>query len=41
MSNKEIDLAKELAEIESSKFEKMMEAMGPETMVEMAKAGPE
>lgn len=37
----EISRAKELSEIESNRFEQMVEAIGKETVVAMAQAGPE
>jgi major vault protein len=41
--NKELELskAKNLIEVESDKFEKIMAAIGPETLVSIANAGPE
>lgn len=41
MADIEIHKAKELAEIESSKFQAMIDALGQETMVALANAGPE
>ncbi len=41
MTDLEIDTQKKLAQIESEKFQKTIEALGKETLVEMAKAGPE
>jgi len=37
----EITKAKALADIETSKFNKIMDAFGKNTMLEIAKAGPE
>ncbi len=37
----ELVKAKELAEIETKKFSETVEAIGPETLVAMAQAGPE
>ena len=37
----ELDTAKKLSEIEGAKFKKTMEALGRETIVQMARAGPE
>lgn len=37
----EINKAKELAEIESKKFEEMIDAIGSETIVSISNAGPE
>jgi major vault protein len=37
----EIFRAKELAAIESKKFDDMIQAIGPQTIVAMSKAGPE
>jgi major vault protein len=41
LANLEIERAKSLAEIESNKFEQMISAIGPQTIVAMSKAGPE
>jgi len=37
----EIKKAKELSKIESEKFEKIIQAIGPETIIAMSRAGPE
>ena len=39
--NLEIKKAKEMAEIEASKFKNLVSAIGKETIVSMARAGPE
>ena len=41
MHTVEIDKSRKLAEIESNKFEEMVKAIGRETVVSIAKAGPE
>jgi len=41
MADLEIQTNKELAAIEAEKFQKTIESLGKETLVEMAKAGPE
>jgi len=41
ISNLEIERAKQLGEIESKKFEEMIQAIGPQTIVAMSRAGPE
>jgi len=41
LANLEIERAKQLGEIESNKFEQMIAAIGPQTIVAMSKAGPE
>jgi len=41
LANLEIERAKSLAEIESNKFEQMISAIGPQTIIAMSKAGPE
>jgi len=41
LSELEIFRAKELAAIESKKFEDMISAIGPQTIIAMSKAGPE
>jgi len=41
ISDLEIDRVKRLSEIESKKFEEMISAIGPQTIVAMARAGPE
>ena len=37
----QIETERELAKIESEKFKKTMDALGTETVIAMAKAGPE
>jgi len=41
VSDHEIDKEDNLSKIESGKFKEMMSVIGKETMVDMAKAGPE
>jgi major vault protein len=41
MTEIEINKTRDLAIIESKKFEEMIEAIGKETMVSLANAGPE
>ena len=41
VSDHEIDKEDNLSKIESGKFKDMMSVIGKETMVDMAKAGPE
>jgi len=41
LNNLEINKAKELSEIESEKFESIVQAMGPETLKSIASAGPD